>query len=135
MRTLLENISILLVDDDPNTRDLLRFALEQSGASVVTADSVRPALEAFRRCPPHAVISDIRLANSDGYELLKAIQELNVEYRGSTPVIAVTGFASPEDEQRAIAAGFKAYIPKPFDPVDVVNVVAIILSGPADQAA
>src|SRR5579871_5762221 len=112
----LANTTVLLVDDNIDSCDLLRFAFEQSGAAVVTAQTVKAAIEAFRHSPAHAVIADIRIGTSDGYELLKAIRETNAEYKGFTPVIAVTGFASPEDKDRAIAAGFSAYFAKPFNP-------------------
>jgi CheY-like chemotaxis protein len=131
----LTNTTILLVDDNVDSCDLLRFAFEKSGASVVAAHSVNAALEAFRRCPAHAVIADIRIGTSDGYELLKAIRDTNAEYKGFTPVIAVTGFASPEDKDRAIAAGFSGYFSKPFNPLDVVDAVEKLLSNPKDLAA
>jgi CheY-like chemotaxis protein len=131
----LANISILLVDDNIDSVDLLRLAFQDSGASVVATQTVGAALEAFRRNPAHAVIADIRIGNSDGYELLKAIRHTNAEYKGFTPVIAVTGFASPEDENRAMAAGFNGYFSKPFNPVDVVEAVERLLSFPQDLAA
>jgi CheY-like chemotaxis protein len=53
--------------------------------------------------PPHVVIADIRLGTSDGYALIKAIRELNFEYEGFMPAVAVTGYASPEEEERALA--------------------------------
>jgi hypothetical protein len=135
MSALLENIAILIVDDDADTCELLRSVFEESGARVVTAQSVDTALEAFHRTPPHAVVADIRLGISDGYALIKAIRELNLQYRGFTPAIAITGFPSPEDEQKAIAAGFNAYLSKPFDPADVVNAIAKVLRSSADLAA
>ena len=128
----LANRTVLVVEDDPDTRELLRSALEDTGASVVTADSVEAALETFRQSPAHAVIADIRLGASDGYSLLKSIRELNLEYKGFTPMIAITGFASPDDKQRALAAGFDAYISKPFEPANVVSAVTNALSTPPD---
>src|SRR5579872_7351803 len=73
----LTNTTVLLVDDSLDSCDLLRFAFEESGASVVTAQTVKAAIEEFRRAPAHAVIADIRIGTSDGYELLKAIRETN----------------------------------------------------------
>jgi CheY-like chemotaxis protein len=135
MKSMLSNTTILVVDDDIDTCHLLRSALEQHGASVATAHSVDEALDAFRHCPPHAIVSDMRLGNSDGYELIQAVREFNAEYRGFTPVVAMTGFASPDDEKRALAAGFNAYISKPVDPREIVRVVDGALSGPLDLAA
>jgi CheY-like chemotaxis protein len=128
MSTLLENKTIMVVDDDPDTREILRLALEEAGAKVVVAHSVDAAFKTYRESPPHAVIADIRLGMSDGYALIKAIRETDAEYRGITPVIAVTGFASPEDEARAMAAGFNAYITKPFDSANVITAITKLLS-------
>ena len=134
MSELLKNTTIMVIDDDSDTCELLRTALEQAGASVLVAHNVDGAIETFRRCPPHAVVADIRLGNSDGYALIKAIREHNIEYRGFTPAVAVTGFASPEDKERAIAAGFNAYLAKPFEPAAVISAIAKILSGRIDLA-
>ena len=131
----LANTRVLLVDDNLDSCDLLRFVFEESGASVVTAQSVNAAIEAFRRSPAHAVVADIRIGASDGYDLLKAIRETNAEYKGFTPVIAMTGFASPEDKDRATAAGFNGYFAKPFNPAAVVEAVEKLLSAPLDEAA
>ena len=81
------------------------------------------------------MITDIRLGDADGYELLKAIRKWNAEYRGITPVVALTGYASPEDEAKAFAAGFDAYFYKPCDPRDVVDALGRALRGLADLAA
>jgi CheY-like chemotaxis protein len=135
MSTLLNNRTIMIVDDDPDTCDLLRYSLEQAGASVLVAQTVDAAIETFRRSPAHAVIADMRIRDSDGYTLIKAIRDHNTEYRGFTPAVAVTGFASPDDEKRAIDAGFNAYISKPFDPADVISAVARSLRGPSCIAA
>ena len=134
MSELLKNTTIMVIDDDSDTCELLRTTLEQAGASVLVAHNVDGAIETFRRCPPHAVVADIRLGNSDGYALIKAIREHNIEYRGFTPAVAVTGFASPEDKERAIAAGFNAYLAKPFEPAAVISAIAKILSGRMDLA-
>jgi CheY-like chemotaxis protein len=131
----LANISVLVVDDDEGTRDLLRVALEQSGATVVTKDSIESAIRQFRTNPSHAIVADIRVGESDGYTLLKAIRAINDEYRGNTAVIAVTGYASEDDRKRALSSGFSAYLPKPFDPVDVVDAIARSLGSLLDMAA
>lgn len=132
---VLEHVQVMVVDDNSDTCELLRIVLEQAGASVVVAQSVEGAVEAFRKCPSHAVIADIRLGNADGYDLLKTIREYNTQYRGFTPAVAVTGFASREDEERAKASGFNAYIAKPFDPSEVVSTLARVLHGPTNIAA
>jgi CheY-like chemotaxis protein len=135
MSPLLENKTILVVDDNEDIRSLLKAILEQAGASVTTAQSVREAIDVFRNSPPHAVVLDIRLGISDGYALINEIRKINTEYRGSTPAIAVTGFASPEDEERAKSAGFAAYFSKPFDPDALVRTMSTVLAGPLNRVA
>jgi CheY-like chemotaxis protein len=135
MSASLENTSILVVDDNADLCELLRGILGQCGACVAVAHSVEGALDVFRKSPPHAVIADIRLRDSDGYALVDAIRKFNAEYKGFTPVIAVTGFASPEDEERALASGFAAYISKPFEPQQIIDATAKVLWGSTDRAA
>jgi DNA-binding response OmpR family regulator len=135
MTGALKDKTVLVVADKANMRGLLRRVLEEAGADVVTADSVESAFETYRQSPPHAVVTDIRLGTSDGYELIKAIRETDVEYRGSTVVLALTGSASPEEKKRALAAGFNAYLVKPFDPAEVVERLRELLSHPRESAA
>ena len=135
MTASLQNITILIVDDDADTCDLLRTIVEQFGATAVTARSADAAIETFRRNPPHAVVADIRLGMSDGYALIRAIRALNVEYKGFTPAIAITGYASPEDRERALAEGFNEFFTKPFDPVEVVDALKRMLLMPISKAA
>lgn len=131
----LTNKAILIVDDDADTRELMRLVLEGAGAKVVTAESVEEALKTYRTSPPHGVVTDIRLGSSDGYALITAIRKNDAEYRGFTTVIAVTGFGSPEDKMRALAAGFNAYITKPFEIEEVVRTLGRLLQPACDPAA
>ena len=133
MPASLRNKRILIVDDNLDTLDVLRIVLEESGASVVAMQSVDSAIQDFRQFPAHAVITDIRLGDSDGYELLGAIRSCNEEYRGFTPVVALTGYASPEDEARARTAGFDAYLRKPFDPHEIVDILTTAFDDQMDQ--
>jgi CheY-like chemotaxis protein len=135
LNPLLNNERILVVDDDADTCEALRLALEEAGASVIVAHSLDGAFETYRQSPPHAVIADIRLGRSDGYALIKAIRKTDSEYRGFTPIIAMTSFASPEDQARAMAAGFNAFIAKPFDSQSVVAAVAKLLKSTENLAA
>jgi len=135
MSTLLTNTTVLVVDDDEDTLELLRTVLKEGGANVVTADSVEAALALYRLAPPDIIVSDMRLGSSDGYAFIAAIREYNKEYRGFTPAIALTGFAYPGDEDRAIAAGFNAYIRKPFNPEDLIFTISRLLRQQRADAA
>jgi CheY-like chemotaxis protein len=131
----LKDKTILVVADDAESRDLLRVLLEAAGATVVATESVDAAFETYRQTPPHAVVSDIRLGVSDGYALIKEIRETDLEYRGSTVVVAVTESGSPEEQKKALAAGFDAYITKPFDPDEIVEILRELLSHRRESAA
>ena len=125
----------MIVDDDADTREFLRLVLENTGADVITAESVEAALKTYRKSPPHGVVTDIRLGSSDGYALITAIRKNDAEYRGFTAVVAVTGFASPEDKTRALTAGFDAYIAKPFEAAELIRTLGELLQPPCDLAA
>jgi CheY-like chemotaxis protein len=135
MENLLKNITVLVVEDHADTRELLSAILNENGADVMVADSVHSALAVCRRTPPHLVISDIRLGDSDGFALIKAIREYNREYRGFTPAIALTGFAAPGDQERAMASGFNAYLRKPLEPADLIDTVTSLLRSDFHWAA
>jgi CheY-like chemotaxis protein len=124
MSLALKNLTVLVVDDDADDCDLLRSMLEESGASVIVAQSVEDALKLLRQSPPHVVVADVP---SDGYALIKVIRECNLEYGGFTPAIAITGFGSAADEKRAMTAGFNAYLPKPIEPGDLVRAITRVL--------
>ena len=123
MSKILPNITVLVVDDDEDTCQLLRIMLEETGANVVTANSAEAALALYRLHPPDIIVSDMRLGSSDGYAFITAIREYNKEYRGFTPAIALTGFRYPGDEERAIRAGFNAYLHKPFTAEDLIPTI------------
>src|SRR5690349_22522800 len=123
MGTLLANTTVLVVDDDQDTCELLRATLEESGANVVAVNSEEAALALYRLHPPDIIVSDMRLGSSDGYAFIAAIREYNKEYRGFTPAIALTGFRYPGDEERAIRAGFNAYLHKPFTAEDLLPTI------------
>ncbi|MCT0204818.1 PAS domain-containing protein [Synechococcus sp. CS-602] len=128
-RTLdLTGIRLLIIDDDPDSRDLLDFILDQAGAesiSVSTAAEFFPALESFQ---PDVVVSDIGMPEIDGYTLLKKVRSLSPEQGGQVPMIALTAYAGEVDRQRAITAGFEKHITKPIEPDQLVVTIADLLS-------
>lgn len=135
MNIPLKNLTILVVEDDVDTSELLRTILSDYGANVVVADSVETALAVCRRNPPHLIVSDIRLGSSDGFALIERIREYNREYHGFIPAVALTGFVARGDEERARTSGFNAYLHKPFDPEDLVATVTSLLQKNSDRAA
>ncbi len=112
---MLEGIRILVVDDDADTRDVLATFLDYEGAQVATADSVDRALTIFGSAPPDVLVSDISMPGKDGYDLIREIRQHEQPSRGLTPAIALTAFGGEHGPERALRAGFSAYLRKPVD--------------------
>lgn len=114
-RRSLAGVSILAVDDDSNTRDLLHEVLERVGAAVHAAASAREALAKLQQQRPDILLSDIGMPGEDGCDLLRQIRALPEGRGGATPAIALTGYSSHEDRVAARAAGYQAIATKPVD--------------------
>lgn len=120
----LQGISVLLVDDDEDSRDALASVLERHGARLEKAGSVREALGALDRSVPDVLVSDLGMPGEDGYDLIRKVRASPPEHGGSVPALAVTGFAASVMRQRAIAAGYHDYVVKPAEPSQLVTSVA-----------
>jgi PAS domain S-box-containing protein len=109
----LQGLRVMLVDDEPDARDLLAVSLEQGGAAVLKLDSVDAAVAALPDYRPHVLLADIEMPGKDGYSLLQTVRRLAPDQGGLTPSIAITAYAGVEDRIRALAAGFDLHLPKP----------------------
>jgi DNA-binding response OmpR family regulator len=119
--------AILVVEDDHDTRELLRFFLEQHSARVAAVDSVEPAMECFKSSPPDLVIADIGLPGYNGFALINLIRNADTEKQRTTPSIALTAYASPADRAATLAAGFDRYLEKPFVPTELLSTIVDLL--------
>jgi PAS domain S-box-containing protein len=108
-------VRILVVDDDEDSREMLRYALEDSQAQIVTAGSAREALAQFSTFEPDILISDLGMPEMDGYDLIRHIRALPSENGGRTPAIALTGYVGVEEEKRVQSSGFNIHVAKPVD--------------------
>jgi CheY-like chemotaxis protein len=115
---------ILVVEDDSDTREMLKFVLEQNGAAVLTTDSVPPAVELVEKVHPDAVVADIGLPEFNGYALIARIRELDSKDNLRTKCVAVTAYATPADRDITLKSGYDAYIAKPFEPDELIQTVA-----------
>lgn len=102
---------ILIVEDKPTSRELLRTVLEQQGYEVVEAENGEEALARLREHVPDLVLMDLQMPSRNGYDVLKEIRK--DPHLNALPVVAVTANAMPEDRDRVLAAGFTGYIAKP----------------------
>lgn len=120
---LLLGIRVLVVDDEPDMRDVIAFSLEQAGAEVITAATAIKALEALVQFQPDILVSDIGMPDMDGYMLIQRIRELPSEQGGQTKAIALTAYAAESDQARALQAGFHQHLAKPIEPEVLVKAI------------
>lgn len=119
----LSGLSVLVVDDEPDTRQLLERILSDSGATVLAAESAESALSIIRKQVPDVLISDIGMPGIDGHELLRRIRRLNIDAT-NLPAIALTAFARLKDRTEALDAGYMTHLSKPVAPNLVIAAVA-----------
>jgi signal transduction histidine kinase len=127
-RHSLEGLEVLVVEDSPDTLLLLSTIFRREGANVATASSAAEALTRAIANRPHIIVSDIGMPDVDGYQLLEQLRLL--PDMSDVPAIAVSGYASEEDRERALAVGYLALVPKPID-VDVLFGLIHDLKAPA----
>jgi PAS domain S-box-containing protein len=120
----LDGIHVLIVDDEREARELLTTILTQSGAVTTTASSVADALNKLLQVNPDLLLSDIEMANEDGYTLIRRIRVLEKERGRSIPAIALTAHARPTDRLRALSEGYQMHMSKPVEPVELVLAIA-----------
>ncbi len=119
----LTGVSVLLVDDELDTLEMLDAALTVEGAQVRVAISARDAFEILQDWQPDALVSDIAMPDEDGYSLIKKVRELAPEKGGLIPAIAMTAYVRVEDRMRVLASGFQMYVPKPAESAELINAI------------
>lgn len=122
----LAGLRVLVVDDQPDSRELAARILSECGANVKMAASAREALHMIDGEMFDLLISDISMPDMDGYELIRAVRALPADRGGEMRAIAMTAFARSEDRTRALRAGFQVHLAKPVDPSELVATVASV---------
>ncbi len=117
-------LKILVIDDEPDARELLRAVLEHCSAEVTTVSNAAEALGVIEALKPDVIVSDIGMPEDDGYSFIRKLRERPRASGGRTPAVALTAYARPEDRRRALLAGFQSHAAKPIDPQELVIVVA-----------
>ncbi len=115
-------LRVLVVEDDSDARELLRIFLCAWGFEVCVSDCVEDALERLQTFAPDVLLSDIGMPKQDGYMLIRTVRALPSDQKW-VPAIALTAFATSEDQRLAMDAGFDRYLVKPFDPAFLANTV------------
>jgi two-component system CheB/CheR fusion protein len=120
----LRDLRVLVVDDEPDARDLIGLILTSYEAEVRACASASEALQILDEWLPDALIFDIGMPIEDGYELMRKVRAREPERGGRIPALALTAYARSEDARRALEAGYQAHIPKPVKPDELATVVA-----------
>jgi PAS domain S-box-containing protein len=123
----LDELKILVVDDEADTRELLRQGLEYCGATVSVAGSAAEAVEALMAQIPDILISDIGMPAVDGYDLIRQVRRLPATDGGKIPAIALTAYTRTEDRLQALRAGYDMHVPKPVELAELVAVAASVV--------
>ncbi len=125
----LNGVTVMVVDDEEDTRYMVGEAVQLYGASVILASSAAEALNELHRRKPDVLISDVGMPDMDGYQLIRTIRsELSPDFQ-NIPAVALSAFASADDKEKALQAGYRAHIAKPVAVQDLVSVVAGLANG------
>ena len=121
----LDGVRVLVVDDDFDTRQMLKAVLSECQADVITASSAAEAIKEIQQRKPDVLVSDLGMPEQDGYELIKQVRETeSADNATRVPALALTAYAKAEDRVRALAGGYQVHLAKPVEPAEFVLVVA-----------
>ena len=123
---LLAGVKVLVVDDEPDSRELLMTILTNCGSDVRCSDSAASAMLEFNQWNPDLLVSDIGMPNEDGYSLIRKVRNLDSDH-ARVPAVALTAYATDDDRSQALSAGFQMHVAKPIEPESFVTSLASVL--------
>ncbi|WP_437927890.1 PAS domain S-box protein [Sorangium sp. So ce291] len=122
-RARLDGLRVLVVDDEPDARELITAVLSERGAEVRVASSALEARGALATARPHVIVSDIGMADEDGYAFIRSLRAMARDGGDATPAVALTAYTSGTSQRLALEAGYDEHLAKPVNPEDLVRVV------------
>ena len=122
----LGSVKVLVVDDEPDARDIIRRLLAGQHADVMVASSADEALEILKTFHPDVLLSDIGMPDKDGYQFIQDVRSMAAGDGGGVPAVALSAFVRTEDRRRAMLAGYQSHLAKPVDPGELIAVVAML---------
>ena len=122
----LQGLRVLLIEDDEDTRDVVRRLLETAGAAVRAAGSAAEGMALFRAQRPDLLLVDIAMPGEDGLSFMRRLRSLGADEGGQTPAAALTARAVLEDRLESLKAGFQAHMAKPVPPAELIEVMATL---------
>jgi CheY-like chemotaxis protein len=123
----LPGVKVLVVDDEPDARALLKQVLCQCEAEVTTAETGTQGLELIRARTPDVIVSDIGMPGMDGYEFMRQVRATLPPEKARIPAIALTAYARSEDRTKAMLAGYQIHLSKPIEPQELVVTVGSLV--------
>ncbi|MGB9179592.1 MAG: ATP-binding protein [Pyrinomonadaceae bacterium] len=129
----LDGMQVLLVDDDPDTLQILNVTLTEYRATVQTASSATEALEVLEWFKPDVLVSDLAMPDEDGYSLIAKVRAREAERGVQLSAIALTAYVRVKDRARALSAGFNMFVPKPVEPRELITAIANLAEPCADR--
>jgi len=126
MAFALSGIHILVVEDDADTRELLRFLLQNEGGTVTATASTQEGLSAYERSRPQVIVADIGMPDHNGYALIGRVRARDRAFGNVVPAIALTAFASSMDRDTVLTAGFQVHMAKPFEPEKLISTIVAL---------
>jgi signal transduction histidine kinase/ActR/RegA family two-component response regulator len=132
----LVGVRVLVVEDEPDARELAVMALEHRGAEVMAVPSSSAGVSAILSSPyalPHVLVSDIGMPEENGYDFIKRVRALDPSQGGRIPAVSVTAYTTPKEIDQALAAGYQLHVPKPMDPAALVKAVAKLVRRTANR--
>lgn len=124
----LGGLTILVVEDEPETLELVSLLLSDHGAEVRTASNAETAMDVLETARPHVMVSDLNLPGADGCELVRRVRE---RFGRTLPAIALSASKSLGDARRALDAGFDVHVAKPISAGELIDAVRAVSSTPA----
>ena len=122
----LKGVAVVVVEDHDETRETLQTVLTVAGARVQAAPSATAGLLLVEQHRPDVLVADLEMPEVDGWELLRRVRALPPERGGRTPAVALTAHSSAADKAKSIEAGFLLHLTKPFDPYELVDLLAAL---------
>jgi CheY-like chemotaxis protein len=123
----LVGVHVLIIDDDPEARDLVGTVLRYCGALVVVAGNAREGLEQLSQLVPDIIVCDLAMPEHDGYWFVRSLRARSAAEGGHLPVVAITAHGALHGPDRTLPAGFQAHLRKPIDPWELCRVVASLV--------
>ncbi len=124
----LDGVKVLVVDDEPDARELIKLVLEECHAEVITTASAQEALEVLEHDNLDVLVSDIGMPQEDGYQFIHKVRMLGPDRGGKIPAVALTAYARAEDRKRALLSGYQMHVAKPVEPTELIAVVSSLTS-------